>query len=202
MAASGAARAAGLDAAASSAANAAAAGLQQPPPRSSRPVQEREQEGHRPGLVHCEWLGWPAQGSVARSACQKTGHSAAAWAGARAPRTTLAALALCSTPPQLATAVGMVGLTYAAVPLYRMFCQVGAQGALGRLAGLPHQTLLKFSAGQHPSLLLQAAHLRGLLSSYDEPLLLSSPAGHRLRRHRAGGQGGGGQDPAARAEPG
>lgn len=30
-----------------------------------------------------------------------------------------------STPLQLAVAVGMVGMTYAAVPLYRMFCQVG-----------------------------------------------------------------------------
>ena len=31
-------------------------------------------------------------------------------------------------PPQVALAVGMVGLTYAAVPLYRMFCQATGYG--------------------------------------------------------------------------
>ncbi len=41
-----------------------------------------------------------------------------------------------------AVAVGMVGMSYAAVPLYRMFCQVTGFGGTPQVAAAPSQTVL------------------------------------------------------------
>lgn len=71
------------------------------------------------------------------------------------------------TPLQLATVVAMVGVTYAAVPLYRMFCQVGGDEGMDTLAGLPQQHWLP--AGVPPAALL-------LLSQTSPPHSLTAQA--------------------------
>lgn len=163
--------------------------------------------------------GWyiVSQVSVSVAFCQASSVCDRLRVAAQPRNTPLAAPTLPCLLVQLATAVAMVGATYAAVPLYRMFCQVGGRPVAPELRrGLR----LLPAAGPWPGLkaaLLGAGtcclfcvalppcdHSRAIAASgaaFCAVCLALRAAGDWLWRHCHRGQGGGGQDSTAGGAP-